>query len=78
MRDNKKAFRIVRVPTEEEERERAMSRQRQQLVRERQRLAAMGRSLLGHARHSRHRAVVEGKHAGSRQGAGTRLGDGAP
>ena len=46
VRGNKKAFSVVRVPTEEEERERAMSRQRQQLVRERQRLAAMGRSLL--------------------------------
>jgi transposase len=43
---NRKAFSIVRVPSEEEERERAFSRQRQQLVRERQRLQAMGRSLL--------------------------------
>lgn len=43
---NRKAFSIVRVPTEEEERERALSRQRQQLMRERQRLQAMGRSLL--------------------------------
>ena len=46
VRGNQKAFSVVRVPSEEEERERAMSRQRQQLVRERQRLAAMGRSLL--------------------------------
>ena len=45
-RGNQKAFSIVRMPTEEEERERALSRQRQQLVRERQRMAAMGRSLL--------------------------------
>jgi transposase len=37
---------VVRVPSEEEERERAVSRQRGQLVRERQRLQAMGRSLL--------------------------------
>ena len=43
---NRKAFSIVRVPTKEEERERAFSRQRQQLMRERQRLQAMGRSLL--------------------------------
>lgn len=46
MRGNRKAFSVVRVPSEEEERERAFSRQRQQLVRERQRLQAMGRSLL--------------------------------
>jgi len=43
---NKKAFSTVRIPTVNEERERAMSRQRQQLMRERQRMAAMGRSLL--------------------------------
>jgi transposase len=43
---NKKAFSTVRIPTVDEERERAMSRQRQQLMRERQRVAAMGRSLL--------------------------------
>ncbi len=46
VRGNRKAFSIVRVPTEAEERERAFSRQRQQLMRERQRLQAMGRSLL--------------------------------
>ena len=46
VRGNRKAFSVVRVPSEEEERERAFSRQRQQLVRERQRLQAMGRSLL--------------------------------
>ena len=46
VRGNRKAFSVVRVPSEEEERERATSRQRQQLVRERQRLQAMGRSLL--------------------------------
>ncbi len=37
---------IVRVPSEEEERDQAFTRQRQQIVRERQRLQAMGRSLL--------------------------------
>lgn len=46
VRGNRKAFSVVRVPSEEEERERALSRQRQQLVRERQRLQVMGRSLL--------------------------------
>ncbi len=46
VRGNRKAFSVVRVPSEEEERERTLSRQRQQLVRERQRLQAMGRSLL--------------------------------
>ena len=46
VRGNRKAFSIVRVPTEAEERERTLSRQRQQLMRERQRLRAMGRSLL--------------------------------
>lgn len=45
-RGNRKAFSIVRVPTPDEERERALTRQRQQIVRERQRLQAMGRSLL--------------------------------
>jgi len=45
-RGNRKAFSIVRVPTPDEERERALSRQRQQIVRERQLLQAMGRSLL--------------------------------
>ena len=45
-RGNKKAFSVVRIPTVDEERERAITRQRQQLVRERQRLAALGRSLL--------------------------------
>jgi transposase len=46
VRGNHKAFSVVRVPTEQEERERAFFRQRQQIVRERQRLQAMGRSLL--------------------------------
>lgn len=45
-RGNRKAFSIVRVPSENEERDRAFTRQRQQIVRERQRLQAMGRSLL--------------------------------
>ena len=44
-RGNKKAFSMVRIPTVDEERERAMSRQRQQLMRERQRVAGMGRGL---------------------------------
>jgi len=56
VRGNRKAFSVVRVPTEEEERERALSRQRQQVVRERQRLQAMGRSLL-----SMHGIHVDGK-----------------
>ena len=43
---NRKAFSIVRVPSEDEERDRAFTRQRQQIVRERQRLQAIGRSLL--------------------------------
>jgi transposase len=46
VRGNRKAFSVVRVPTEEEERERALSRQRQQVVRDRQRIQARGRSLL--------------------------------
>ena len=45
-RGNNKAFSPVRIPTVDEERERAMSRQRQQLMRERQRVAGMGRGLL--------------------------------
>jgi transposase len=43
---NRKAFAVVRVPTPEEEQRRCVSRQREQLRRERQRLAAMGRSLM--------------------------------
>lgn len=46
VRGNRKAFSVVRVPTEEEERERGLSRQRQQVVRDRQRTQARGRSLL--------------------------------
>ena len=42
---NLKAMSVVRVPTEAEEQRRALSRQREQLRRERQRLAAQGRSL---------------------------------
>jgi transposase len=49
-RGNKKAFSTVRIPTVDEERERAMSRQRQQLMRERQRVAGMGRGLLAACR----------------------------
>jgi transposase len=54
-RGNHKAFSVVRISTVDEERQRAITRQRQQLVRERQRLAAMGRSLL--ARHNIHVTV---------------------
>ena len=42
---NLRAMSVVRVPTEAEEQRRALSRQREQLRRERQRLAAQGRSL---------------------------------
>jgi transposase len=56
VRGNHKAFSVVRVPSPEEERERALSRQRQQVVRERQRLQAMGRSLL-----AMHGIQVDGK-----------------
>jgi len=43
---NGKAFAVVRVPTPEEEQRRCVSRQREQVRRERQRLEAMGRSLM--------------------------------
>lgn len=43
---NRKTFAVVRVPTPEEEQRRCVSRQREQLRRERQRLEAMGRSLM--------------------------------
>lgn len=43
---NRKAFAVVRVPTPQQEQRRCVSRQREQLRRERQRLAAMGRSLM--------------------------------
>jgi transposase len=43
---NRKAFATVRVPTPEEEQRRCVSRQREQLRRERQRLNAMGKSLM--------------------------------
>src|SRR5437016_12526682 len=43
---NRDALAIVRVPTEEEERSRAIHRQREQLVGARKRLEAQGRSLL--------------------------------
>jgi transposase len=46
---NKNALAVIRVPSEEEERARHWSRQRQQLVGHRQKLEAQGRSLLlGH------------------------------
>jgi hypothetical protein len=41
-RGNKKAFSTVWIPPLDEERERALRRQRQQLMRERQRVAGMG------------------------------------
>jgi transposase len=43
---NRKAFAVVRVPTPEQEQRRCVSRQREQMRRERQRLEAMGRSLM--------------------------------
>src|SRR5438034_2968949 len=43
---NRDALALVRVPTEEEERSRAMHRQREQLVGARKRLEAQGRSIL--------------------------------
>jgi len=43
---NTKAFSVVRVPTPEQEQRRAVSRQREQLRRHRQRLATQGRMLL--------------------------------
>lgn len=43
---NKAALALVRVPTEEEERSRAIHRQREQLVKARKQLEAQGRSLL--------------------------------
>jgi transposase len=43
---NRKALAVVRVPTPEEEQRRCVSRQREQLRRQRQRLGARGRSLM--------------------------------
>ena len=43
---NRKAFSVVRVPTPEQEQKRALSRQREQLRRQRLRVAAQGRMLL--------------------------------
>ena len=45
VKGNSRAMSVVRVPSLEEEQRRALSRQREQLRRERQRLAAQGRSL---------------------------------
>ena len=56
-RGNKKAFSTVRIPTVDGERERAMSRQRQQFMRERQRFAGMGRVPIA-PQHPRHKEVV--------------------
>lgn len=44
LRGNDRSFSVVRVPREEEERRRSLSRQRQSLMKERNRLAAKGRS----------------------------------
>ena len=46
LQGNPKALAVVRVPTEAEEQKRIVTRQREQLRKERQRLAAQGRSLL--------------------------------
>lgn len=46
VRGNRKAFAVIRVPTEKEEQERCISRQREQLVREVRRIGAQGRSLM--------------------------------
>jgi transposase len=51
-RGNKKAFSTVRIPTVDEERQRAISREHQQFMRERQRIVGMGRGLL--ALHNNH------------------------
>jgi transposase len=61
VRGNRKAFSVVRVPSVEEERARTLVRQRQQVVRARQRFAAQGRSLL--AQHGIH---VSGRWWGGR------------
>lgn len=73
-----KAFSMERVPTAEEERERAISRQRQQLVRERLRLQAMGRSLL--AMHGIHVSGKwwQGQNLEQSPQRGTGVGDQAP
>jgi transposase len=46
LRGNREALALVRVPTEEEERSRAIHRQREQLVKVRKVLEAQGRSLM--------------------------------
>jgi transposase len=46
VRGNRKAFAAIRVPSEQEEQDRTLSRQREQLVREARRLGAQGRSLM--------------------------------
>ena len=57
---NHKAFAPVRVPSPEEEQRRCVSRQREQLRRERQRLAAQGRSLCLTQGGSKSRKGLEG------------------
>jgi transposase len=58
-RGNQKAFSIFRIPTVDEERERAITRQREQLVRERQRLAAVFGAIPEHSWTSRTRWQLE-------------------
>ena len=54
---NERAFCVVRVPSEEEEQKRSLSRQRESLQKEKQRLAAQGRS---HALYYGHHLQGEG------------------
>src|ERR1035441_1307542 len=54
---NERAFCVVRVPSEEEEQQRSLSRQRESLQKEKQRLAAQGRS---HALYYGHHLQGEG------------------
>ena len=58
---NRYALAVVRVPTEEEERSRAIHRQREQLVGVRKRLEAQGRSLM--VNHGLSRCKTGGSHA---------------
>lgn len=59
---NKKAFSIVRVPTEAQEQKRALSRQRDQLRRKRLSFAAQGRMLLLGQGYRRGNSWWQGKH----------------
>ncbi len=71
---NRKAFIIVRVPSEDEEPDRAFTRQRQQIMREYQRLQAMGRSSAGLPRHPRDRKVLDGQDLEDHRRRGSRVG----